>query len=97
MIQTVDLTGGEVKVIGNRGDNHTFRLSNPVGQEIIATGGIYEAEFVNPLGTSESVVLDVSEVGSGVLSFPIIIKSGEYKVRRMNPVRTILTALVEVR
>lgn len=95
--QRIDLTGGEAKVIGNRGDTHLFRLGNPDGQAIIASGGEYEAEFTSSNGSIDSdIELDLSEVSTGVLILPVFIRSGTYRVRRLNPRRTLLTLMVEV-
>lgn len=96
MTQTIDLTGGEAKIIGNRGDSHLFRLNNPVDQEIIGPTGEYEADFISYLGSDPVPVdLDTSEVATGVLSFPVTISNGVYRVRRTNPQRTILTIEIE--
>lgn len=95
----IDLTGGEVKVIGNRGDKHLFRLSNPVEQDIINPSGEYQAEFfVSYKSTSiSSVPLDNTEIATGSLLFFIIINNGFYRIRRLNPSRTLLTIEVESR
>lgn len=94
----IDLTGGEVKVIGNCGDVHSFRLSNPDGQEIINSEGEYQVEFIakNRNGVSP-VEVDSNEIDAGILSFTVTIKSGIYIVRRISPRRTILTLEVESR
>lgn len=95
---SINLTGGEVKVIGNCGDVHLFRLNNPVGQDIINGEGTYEAEFVSINHTSSSPIdLDVSEIATGSLSFNVIIKSGFYTIRRLVPRRTLVTIEVEGR
>lgn len=92
----IDLTGGKVRVIGNRGDVHSFRLTNPVDDEIISVDGLYEGEFFSHLGTIISPVeIDVEDVENGVLIFSLTITSGVYRIRRTNPRRTILTIEVE--
>lgn len=91
----IDLTGGEVKVVGNRDDEHTFRLSNPEGQDLIESDGIYEAEFLSQTSGCTSIDLDLSEIVDGVLILPVTISSGVYRVRRLNPRRTLLTMEVD--
>ena len=94
----LDLRGGEAKVIGNLNDIHTFRLNNPLGQELISSEGLYEAEFVFYLGsTPVPVQLNLAEVAQGILSFTLTISNGIYRIRRLNPKRTILTIQVEAR
>lgn len=97
-MNTIDLTGGEVKVIGNRGDIHTFRLSNPVEQEVIITGGTYEADFTSSR-TTEPIEVEMSEaeLATGSLLIPIEIRAGVYRVRSVEPTRTLLIIEVEVR
>lgn len=89
--QTVNLSAGEAFVIGNQGDVHKFRLGNPTGEMIIETDGAYEAEFINVGDRSIPIELDISEVDTGFLSFDLKVANGTYKVKRMNPQRTILT------
>lgn len=97
MTSTVDLTGGEAKIIGNRGDTHTLRLANPVGQDLIIEGGLYSAEFVTSTGKVEVVEVDITDLAIGVLLVPITINSGTYRIRRLNPRRTIMVVEVETR
>lgn len=89
---SIDLTGGEVNVVGNLGDSHIFRLRNPVDQNLISEDGEYAIEFS---GGSDSVQLNLDELSEGVLIIPITIKNGVYKIRRLNPRRTLLTIGVE--
>jgi hypothetical protein len=93
----IDLTGGEVRVVGNKDDAHWFRLSNPLEQEVIVPEGSYSAEFSTTLNgsNSTSIELDLSEVNDGTLILPITIKNGFYIIRRLNPQRTLLTMRVE--
>lgn len=92
------LTGGKTSLTGSRGDEHTMRLTDPVGGEtLIEAGGTYVAEFISKpvgygrTGSSRSVPLDLSEVADGVLILPIVIEDGTYVVRRVSPRRTLLT------
>lgn len=94
----IDLSAGYAKVLGNRGDEHTFRLSNPTGEAIIIADGDYEADFTSPTDKVTPVSLDESEVPDGILSFTLTIQSGQYRVRRLDPQqRTILVVDVEVK
>lgn len=96
----IDLTGGEVKVIGNVGDKHLFRLSNPDGQEIIGLDGQYEAKFLSSRlqqSATSPVALDLSELATGSLLFELTIQKGFYRIRRLNPRRTLLTIEVEAK
>ena len=93
----LDLTGAEVKVLGNHGDNHEFRLRNPVGQTLISSGVDYEAQFVSHLGVASLIVLNTSRVSEGILILPVTIKTGSYKVWRKTPRRTIITIEIESR
>ena len=95
--QRLNLASSHVKVLGNRNDVHVFRLNNPAGQTIINVEGIYVGEFKALRGQVRTVELDVSQISSGVLSFPLIVDNGVYEIRRTNPQRTILTAEVQVR
>lgn len=98
MALKVDLTGGAVRVIGNREDVHTARLGNPGDQIIIYALGQYEADFVSHLDdVPEEVALDVTDLATGFLSFPLVIRHGTYRVRIVEPRRTILTVEVEAR
>jgi hypothetical protein len=98
VVQLVDLTAGDANVIGNRGDIHTFRLSNPTGETIIETDGQYEAEFDSSFGMTVPIDLDTSELATGVLTFLLTIESGTYRVRRLDPQkRTILTVEVRIK
>lgn len=96
-MESVDLSGGELKATGNFEDEHTFRLSNPSGQSIINSGGTYEAEFSSHLGSDPvPVTLDTSEVATGSLIFTLIVINGKYIVRSLTPKRrTLLTISVE--
>ena len=94
-MDSIDLTGVEVKVLGNRGDVHLFRLSNPVGQEIIGSDGQYDAEFISHLGEHTAVILNTTEIATGTLIIPVAIENGKYKVRRLDPRRTIITIEVQ--
>ena len=94
-MQDFDLTGGEVKVLGNGGDTHLFRLSNPVGQTLIASGVAYECEFTSHLGADSPVTLDTTRLPEGILTIPVLMRSGIYRVRRVDPRRTLLTIEVE--
>lgn len=91
----IDLTGVKVIVLGNNKDEHLFRLSNPVDQSIIEPNGEYEAEFVSKLGKQETIQLNTSEVSSGILIIPITISNGIYKIRRLNPRKTIITIEIQ--
>ena len=95
--QRLNLTSSHIKVLGNRNDVHVFRLNNPVGQTLINDAATYAAEFKSARGQVRTVALDTSNLSSGVLSFPLIIESGVYEIRRTDPQRTILTAEVQVR
>lgn len=95
---TIDLTSAKVTVLGNKDDVHTFTLKNPDDDPIISSDGVYSAQFDSNLDDSVSTVtLDESELADGVLKFPLTIRSGTYRVFKMNPRRTILTVEVEVR
>lgn len=93
----LDLTGGSVRVIGNRGDTHTFRLGNPSGEVIITNGAEFEADFESSLGVVTDVTIDTSQQDDGILQIPVVIESGVYRVRRLNPQQTCLTARIEVK
>ena len=95
----IDLTSGEAKVLGNKGDEHPVRLSNPSGTTIIEPTGVYEAEFLTSLtrSTPEEVELILDELATGALLFTLTVKQGFYRIRRLNPVRTLITIEVEVR
>lgn len=95
----IDLTGGEVKVIGNSGDKHIFKLSNPNDQDIINSEGEYQAEFFTSYKNSSTVPveLDESEVAWGALLFEVVITSGFYRIKRLSPLRTLITIEVEIR
>lgn len=96
---TIDLSGGKAKIIGNLGDEHVFQLVNPVGQDIINVDGEYEADFTSYLGGANKtpVTLDSSQKATGTLSFPVTIQRGIYRVRRLNPRRTIIMIEVEAK
>lgn len=92
----IDLTGGEVKVIGNSEDTHVFRLSNPVDQLVISSDGEYEGEFISHERLVTSPIdIDISQISDGSLFFTVTITSGFYRIRRLNPRRTLLTIEVE--
>lgn len=91
----ITLTSGEVKVIGNCGDKHLFRLGNPEGQGFIVSDGEYDGVFISPLGRKEVIDIDTSDSGNGFLSFTVVIKNGVYIIRKINPQRTLIKIGVE--
>lgn len=95
--QRVDLTGGDVILVGNKDDNHLLRLKNPVGQDLIVPGGLYEADFSSSLGAMVPIPLDVGDLVHGYITMPVTIQSGTYRVRRLNPRRTIVKIEVSVK
>lgn len=85
------LLGGQKKITGNLGDEHSIRLTNPVGQNLITAAGLYEATFTPSDGRdTQSATLDSSQAANGVLILSVVIQDGTYTVRRLNPRRTIL-------
>lgn len=93
----IDLTAGHVKVIANKGDVHTFQLRNPSAQAIINEAGFFDLTFVTPLGKETTLQVDKSRASEGLLSFDGTMANGTFRLRRLNPARTILTVDVEVR
>lgn len=84
------LSGGKTSIVGNLGDEHVIRLSDPPGGEtLIDAGGTYSAEF-----NGKPVPLDLSELADGVLKLAIVVATGTYVIRRLIPRRTLLTVEV---
>lgn len=97
-VNLLDLTSGHVKVLGNRGDVHTFRLTNPTtGAVVIEEGKEYSATYTTRNGVETPVDVDMSELAEGVISFSLVVKNGVYRLYLVDPQRTLFTAEVDAR
>lgn len=60
----INLSGGEVKVIGNQGDEHTFRLNDSEEQLLINSAGEYECDFISYRCASSQVITHFLKMAS---------------------------------
>lgn len=95
-MQSVDLTAGEFKILGNDGDVHPVILNNPGDETIINGDDNYVLEFESHLASTPiNITLDKSEAASGTLKFDLLVSAGVYRVCVVSPRRTILKIEVE--